>query len=91
VQLSGLRKTRVIAAAASGTGQTVTITDDYWYSPELSVYMIIRHDDPRSGEQIVAVTHVQRGEPEAGLLQVPDGYKLVDETPPTKPGYPDYE
>jgi hypothetical protein len=91
VQLVGTRKTRVVPATASGTGQPVTITDDYWYSPELSIYLIIRHDDPRSGEQIIAVTHIQRGEPEASLLQVPDGYKLVDETPPAKSGSPDYE
>jgi hypothetical protein len=91
VQLTGIRKTRIVPATVSGTGQPLTITDDYWYSPELSIYLIIRHDDPRTGEQIVAVTHIERGEPEAGLLLVPDGYKRVDETPPAKNGYPDFE
>ena len=82
VQLTGKRKTHIIPADRSGTGQPVTITDDYWYSPDLSIYLIIRHDDPRTGEQLVAVTHIERGEPAAGLLTVPDDYKVVDETPP---------
>ena len=85
VTLTGIRKAQVIPAAESGTGQTITITDDYWFSPELSLYLIIRHDDPRTGEQLVAVTHIQRGEPVADLLQVPEAYKVVDETPPPPP------
>ena len=84
VPLTGKRKTRIIPADRSGTGQPVTITDDYWYSPDLSIYLIIRHDDPRTGEQLVAVTHIERGEPAAELLTVPDDYKVVDETPPPR-------
>jgi hypothetical protein len=82
VRLVGTRKTHVVPANLSGTGEAVTVTDDYWYSPDLFVYLIIRHDDPRSGEQLVAVTKIQRGEPSEELMRVPDGYKLVDETPP---------
>ena len=88
VQLTGKRKTRIIPADRSGTGEPVTITDDYWYSPDLSIYLIIRHDDPRTGEQLVAVTHIERGEPSAELLTVPDDYKVVDETPPPRPAAP---
>jgi hypothetical protein len=84
VRLVGTRKTRVISAQASGTGQPVTITDDYWYSPDLSIYLIIRHDDPRTGEQLVAVTQIERNEPPAELFSVPDDYKIVDETPPPR-------
>ncbi len=83
VQLTGTRKTRIIPADRSGTGQSITITDDYWYSPDLFIYLIIRHDDPRTGEQLVAVTHIERAEPAAELMQIPDSYKLVDETPPS--------
>lgn len=82
VTLSGTRKTRIVPADSSGTGKPVTITDDYWYSPELSIYLIIRHNDPRTGEQLVAVTHIERAEPSADMMQVPTDYKIVDETPP---------
>ncbi len=80
--LTGIRKTRIIPAATSTTGKDIVITDEYWYSPELSIYMIIKHNDPRTGEQIVAVSEVERHEPEAALMSVPSGYKVVDENPP---------
>jgi hypothetical protein len=44
--------------------------------------MIIKHNDPRTGEQIVAVSEVDRHEPPVTLMSVPPGYKVVDENPP---------
>ena len=79
--LTGIRKTRTIPATMSTTGKDIIITDEYWYSPDLSIYMIIKHNDPRTGEQIVAVSEVDRHEPDASLLNVPPHYKVVDETP----------
>lgn len=83
--LRGTQKQRTVDASNSGTGQPVTITDQYWYAPDLAVYLIVKHDDPRAGEQIVAVTHIDRHEPPAQRFQVPDGFKIVDETPPPRP------
>ena len=80
--LTGIRRTRTIPAQASTTGKDIVITDEYWYSPDLSIYMIIKHNDPRTGEQIVAVSEVDRHEPPATLMSVPPGYKVVDENPP---------
>ena len=81
-ELRGLRRQRTIPAERSGTGQPVVITDDYWYAPQLFIYLIIRHDDPRTGEQMVAVSAIDRHEPDAALFTVPPEYKVVDETPP---------
>ena len=44
--------------------------------------MIIRHNDPRTGEQMVAVSKVERAEPAVEIFAVPPSYKVVDETPP---------
>ena len=85
LQLQGIRKQRTIPADMSGTGKPIVINDDYWYSPELAIYTTIRHDDPRTGEQLVAVTHVERHEPSAETFVVPPEYKLVDETTDTTP------
>jgi hypothetical protein len=85
MQLQGIRKQRTIPADLSGTGKPVVITDDYWYSPDLAIYMTIRHDDPRTGEQLVAVTHVERTEPSAETFVIPPEYKLVDETTDNSP------
>jgi hypothetical protein len=79
--LRGTKKVWTVPATASGTGKTVDIVDQYWYSPDLSIYLIIQHDDPRTGEQIVAVKDVTRGEPDTALFAVPARYRIVDETP----------
>lgn len=79
--LQGTRKQRIVPAATSGTGHEVTITDDYWYSGELRVYLVLRHNDPRTGEQTVGIIDVQRGEPNPTTFQIPTDYKVVDETP----------
>lgn len=80
-ELTGIRKVRTIPAQVSNAGKDVVITDEYWYSPVLQIYMMISHKDPRSGEQIVAVRNVDRHEPPQELFEVPTGYKEVDETP----------
>jgi hypothetical protein len=85
VPLRGTRKTLTIPAEMSGTGKPIVVTDDYWYSEALSIYMIIRHNDPRTGEQLIAVTNVERTEPPAELFAVPAEYKVVDETTPEAP------
>jgi hypothetical protein len=85
LELHGIRKQRTIPAEMSGTGKPVVITDDYWYSPDLAIYTTIRHDDPRTGEQLVAVTHAERHEPSADTFIVPPEYKVVDETTDNSP------
>jgi hypothetical protein len=77
----GNRTTKTILAAESGTGKPVVVSDEYWYSEELHLNMLVKHTDPRTGEQTVTVTHVDRNEPSSTTFQIPAGYKVVDETP----------
>jgi hypothetical protein len=81
VQVHGTRKSKTIPAQFSGTGQTIVVIDEYWYSEDLHLNMLVKHNDPRTGEQTVTVTHVNRAEPDQAMFQVPSGYKIVDETP----------
>ena len=81
VRLEGTRKTWTVPAAASGTGQALTVTDEYWYAPALSVYLILKHEDPRTGEQIVAVEDVKAEEPDPSTFGIPARFRVVDETP----------
>ena len=80
-RLQGTKKVWTVSAAMSGTGSVVEIVDQYWYSPDLSVYLIVQHDDPRTGEQIVAVKDVKRAEPDVSAFAVPARYRIVDENP----------
>ena len=77
----GIRVTRTVPAAASGTGKPVIVTDEYWYSAELHLNMLVKHDDPRTGLQTVSVTRLSRAEPDEAMFKVPTGFKIVDETP----------
>jgi hypothetical protein len=84
VSVRGVLKTRTIPAASSGTGKPVMVTDEYWYSDELHLNMLVKHDDPRTGEQTVAITHVNRSEPPAATFEIPADYRIVDKTPVSK-------
>ena len=84
VEVRGTRQSRTIPAEFSGTGQAIVITDEYWYSADLHLNMLVKHDDPRTGEQTVTVTHVNRSEPDEARFQIPANYKVVDETPPSQ-------
>jgi hypothetical protein len=81
LELKGTRKSRTIAKELSGTGKPVVVVDEYWYSPELSIYVVVRHEDPRTGEQLVVVSEVDRREPNPDLFTVPSNFKIADETP----------
>lgn len=81
IPLHGTRKQRTVPATLSGTGKEVVITDDYWYSEELRVYLVLKHNDPRTGEQIVGIVKVDRQEPDPATFRIPPTYKIVDETP----------
>jgi hypothetical protein len=58
------------------------VVDEYWYSPDLHVNLLLRHNDPRTGMQTVTLTDIKREEPAPEFFQIPDGYKNVDMTPP---------
>jgi hypothetical protein len=71
----GVRETQTIPASQSGTGKTVVITDEYWYSDDLRINMVMKHDDPRTGSMTMTVTQVSQDEPDPGLFQIPEGFK----------------
>jgi hypothetical protein len=77
----GIRKSRAIPAKANGTGKAIVVVDEYWYSEELHLNMIVKHNDPRDGQQVVTITQVDRAEPDPAMFEVPSGYKVVEETP----------
>jgi hypothetical protein len=81
VTVHGTRKRRTIPGQFSGTGKPIVVTDEYWYSDDLHLNMLVKHDDPRTGEQTVTITNVSRTEPEESMFQIPTSYKVVDETP----------
>jgi hypothetical protein len=76
VTVYGVRETQTIPAAQNGTAKEVMVTDEYWYSDELRLNMLVKHNDPRTGSVTITVTQVTRTEPDAGIFEIPSGYKL---------------
>jgi hypothetical protein len=71
----GVRETQTVPAENSGTGKEIVTTDEYWYSADLRINMLVKHSDPRTGAVTMTVTQVKRSEPDPALLEIPEGYK----------------
>jgi TonB family protein len=52
-------------------------SDEYWYSPDLSIFMLHKHQDP-VWEQTVDVTEFNPQEPDPSDFTIPANYKIVD-------------
>jgi hypothetical protein len=86
IDVKGTRRTVTIPAQMNTTGIDLTVVDEYWYSEDLHVNLLLRHNDPRTGEQTVTLKEIKREEPAQEFFEVPQNYKIVDMTPP--PGAP---
>jgi hypothetical protein len=78
VAAEGTRTVETIPAGQIGNERPIDIVSEQWYSRELQVTLMSRHDDPRSGETLYRLTSVQRNEPDPGLFQVPAGYTVKE-------------
>jgi len=72
VSAHGLRQTQTLPADTDGTA--IEIVDEYWYSSELRINLLIKHSDPRTGTQTVTVGQITRTEPDPAFFEVPEGY-----------------
>jgi hypothetical protein len=84
LQAHGVRVTQTVAAAVSGTGQEVTVTNEYWYSEALRLNLATKLNDPRSGSVTMTVTQIDRREPNATLFGVPAGYTMAGVAKPSE-------
>ena len=69
----GIREVQTIPA--EGKGNEIVVTDEYWYSDDLRINLLIKHNDPRTGSATLRVAHVQRTEPDAAMFEIPSNYK----------------
>ena len=69
----GIREMQTIPA--EGNGKQIVVTDEYWYSDDLRMNLMIKHNDPRTGSATLTVAGVERTEPDAAMFEVPSNYK----------------
>jgi hypothetical protein len=68
----GLRHTQTIRAG--GSDNDVVVSDEYWYSDDLRINLVLKHNDPRTGSVVMNITQISRAEPDSALFQIPEGY-----------------
>jgi len=79
LELHGTRETRTFPAGVYGNDRPFEVVDEFWYSSDLKINIIVRHNDPRTGVQTVGVTELTRTEPDPKLFEVPEDYRRVEE------------
>lgn len=76
----GVREIQTISAVNNG-GKEIVITDEYWYSDDLRINLMVKHDDPRKSKVTLTVTHIALQEPRLGFFEIPENYKPADAEP----------
>jgi hypothetical protein len=72
VPAHGLRQTQTVTD--ENDGKEVVITDEYWYSQDLRINLMMKHSDPRKETTTMTVNQVTRTEPDSAFFEVPEGY-----------------
>jgi hypothetical protein len=68
---TGRRSTRTVPAGSAGNDRPITITSEVWSSAELGVTLVSKSSDPRIGEMVSRMFHIDRSEPDPALFQIP--------------------
>ena len=78
VLADGKRVTTVLPAGSIGNQQPITVLSEQWFAPDLEILVMTKHSDPRTGETTYSLSNITRGEPAAGLFDVPADYTIQD-------------
>lgn len=78
VLATGTRTTTTIPAGQIGNAQDIRIVSERWFSDELQVLVLTKHNDPRSGETVYRLKNILRAEPDGGLFAVPADYTVEE-------------
>ena len=81
VYAEGTRTTTTYPVGYFGNDQPLVVVMERWMSPDLRMEVMSTTDDPRTGVRTVELTDIERGEPDAGLFQVPAGYTVKEQNP----------
>ena len=88
LQAKGTRRTLTLPDYESETGEPIEIEEETWYSVDLHLNLLVRHTDSRIGVQTIGISNLKREEPPASMFQVPQGYRILEVSPPKAPGSP---
>jgi hypothetical protein len=78
LEAAGTRETTVVEPGVIGNDSELHIIPEYWYSPQLSINLSSKLQDPRIGTQDFELSSITLGEPDAKLFKVPPGSEVID-------------
>ena len=81
VDTVGTRETTTYSPGAFGNDSPFTVERESWFSAQLGIDLQSKVSNPRFGTQTFTVTSVTLAEPDAGLFQLPKGFRTVDHRP----------
>jgi hypothetical protein len=80
ILVEGVRNTTVYPEGLMGNDRPFQVVSERWVSKELGLTLQEKNSDPRFGETVMHVTHLERAEPDPSLFQVPSDYILQKPT-----------
>jgi hypothetical protein len=75
--VEGKKTTVAFPADFEGNDRAFEVVTERWFSKELEIYILIKTDDPRSGEHRIKTTITGRAEPDPALFEVPADYTIT--------------
>jgi hypothetical protein len=85
---SGSRVTRTIPVGQVGNTQAIQTVHETWMIDDLKVPVQTKMTDPRNGTTTMALTNINRNQPDASLFAVPSDYTVKKGGPGGGPGGP---
>ncbi len=81
IYVVGTRETTTINAGAMGNDRPIVRVREFWYSDELQTNLLVTRIDPIDGTQVIRLSGIVVGEPDAHLFEIPIGYSVRDARP----------
>jgi hypothetical protein len=75
----GTRETISIQPGTMGNDQLITMSREFWYSPDLQTNLSVIRKDPRTGTEAIQLANLSRGEPDPSVFKVLAGYAIEDD------------
>jgi hypothetical protein len=78
------RQSTTYPAQSTGLGHSTTTISDYWFSPELQAFLLVKQVGPDATVHTLQLRDISRLEPAAALFTVPRGYHVSKPIPPSR-------
>jgi len=80
----GTRETITVSPGTYGNDRPLTLTREFWYSPDLKTNLVVTRSGPRLGTFDIHLDVQSRDEPSPDIFAIPAGYTIQDVRPPAQ-------